>query len=658
MTAYDVIGEKFKEYTDDHNANRRWVSVKGKVPVVPGTDTPVEWRKLENRYTWQEIQKIPGDFGIILNKTGLSCLDFDKCLNEQGEIITGKQYVQGILEQLNTFTEISSSDTGLHAWIVTDANTKNEKPGTYELITDGHVKVTGNPYPPYTDKPIQMVEGERLREILKRIASKKQPGTGTKTGTITTGTRNDTLFRTAAALRGKGLSQAAILVALKAENLERCNPPFPDKEITTIAASAGKYPAGKPGEKSKPDEINIEIKNKALEILQTGDPVSHMLMVYNKDHVGDVLLGKSYIAAIGCTLCSNTDGIHPGTTGKSGAGKSHSMKTVLHQIPEEWVFSGSFSDQAWFYSGMKEGTILFLDDAENLKDLHRDIIKQVSTTYQEGYERKSVDSKERKIIQVKIPPRPCFFINSAGGDYELQFLNRQINLAVNETHLDEIFEKQTKDGISGDRQLTRDEDWQVVREIWRILKNAPPINVKIPFLNEIEWNNRENTRNWPMFHDTISAFTAIRQHRRAGIEGHIIADRQDADDAIEIWNSISHEQKTKLNTKQLGVMHKIIEMMKKGGKGELLRADLARELPGMTSGDLTHILKGRRNRVTGGYEGGLINLVPGLDITRVASKDYNNDIKQGDLIVYNGVFNIWGEFSTIVRWKPAGDGRP
>jgi hypothetical protein len=63
-------------------------------------------------------------------------------------------------------------------------------------------------------------------------------------GAITEGQRNDTLFRIACSLRGKGLSEAAIRAALIEENRARCSPALPDDEVRRIAASASKYEPG------------------------------------------------------------------------------------------------------------------------------------------------------------------------------------------------------------------------------------------------------------------------------------------------------------------------------------------------------------------------------------------------------------------------------
>lgn len=242
-----VISQKFADFNSDRTCDRRWVSVKGKTPVRPGTDQPVEWRKTENRYTWEKIQMIPGEYGIILDKTGLACVDFDKCLVD-GRIADDR--IASIVQRLDSWTEVSSSGTGLHTWVVTDANTPNLKPGTgYELITDGHVKITGRSYEPAMHYPIRMVNGKELKEILglDGVTPTRAPGVRShQDPMIPEGQRNDTLFRMAARLRHDGMSEAGIRGALMEENRARCVPPLPVDEVFTIAGSAGSYPPGTP----------------------------------------------------------------------------------------------------------------------------------------------------------------------------------------------------------------------------------------------------------------------------------------------------------------------------------------------------------------------------------------------------------------------------
>ena len=240
-----TIKEKFEDFTEDRTANKNFVILKGKTPVIPGSDTPLEWRKVENRYTWDKVVMIPGDgIGIILNKTGLTCLDFDKCLDENGRIKDGR--IEAIINKLGSWVEISRSGTGLHAWIITDANTKNQKrlDDHIEVITDGNVALTGNSYPPMAAHKIELIDANRVFEILGFSEIPNRSFKKLTSGPISSGNRNNTLFSIGGSLRSKGLSAESIFTELSRINKERCTPPLPVDEIRRIAESAGSYPAG------------------------------------------------------------------------------------------------------------------------------------------------------------------------------------------------------------------------------------------------------------------------------------------------------------------------------------------------------------------------------------------------------------------------------
>lgn len=59
-------------------------------------------------------------------------------------------------------------------------------------------------------------------------------------GSISSGSRNDTLTAMAGAMRRRGMSQAAIEAALLVEN-RRCSPPLDDEEVRRIAGSVARY---------------------------------------------------------------------------------------------------------------------------------------------------------------------------------------------------------------------------------------------------------------------------------------------------------------------------------------------------------------------------------------------------------------------------------
>ncbi len=69
---------------------------------------------------------------------------------------------------------------------------------------------------------------------------------GIGSGEIPKGSRNDTLHRIAAAMRGRGETPDGILDELRRVNAERCRPPLADSELRQIARSAERYAAGEP----------------------------------------------------------------------------------------------------------------------------------------------------------------------------------------------------------------------------------------------------------------------------------------------------------------------------------------------------------------------------------------------------------------------------
>jgi putative DNA primase/helicase len=78
-------------------------------------------------------------------------------------------------------------------------------------------------------------------------------------GAIPQGQRNSHLTSVAGGLRGRGLSQAAMLAALKAENVAKCNPPLDEAEVEKIAASVARYPHTTPAKSEDPAEYVMRV---------------------------------------------------------------------------------------------------------------------------------------------------------------------------------------------------------------------------------------------------------------------------------------------------------------------------------------------------------------------------------------------------------------
>jgi hypothetical protein len=78
-----------------------------------------------------------------------------------------------------------------------------------------------------------------LRKLVNEPAPKHSKTNG---DSIQEGDRNVALTSFAGAVRRHGATEETILAALRKHNEDRCDPPLPDKELETIAASVSKYP--------------------------------------------------------------------------------------------------------------------------------------------------------------------------------------------------------------------------------------------------------------------------------------------------------------------------------------------------------------------------------------------------------------------------------
>jgi hypothetical protein len=439
-----TISEKFETFTSDRSCDKRWVCVKGKTPVRPGTDSPLEWRDIKNRYSWEQIQMIPGDYGIILDKTGLTCIDFDKCLNETGSVIDDRIY--DILRELDTWCEVSSSGRGLHAWIVTDANTPNKKPGTgFEVISDGHVKVSGNSFAPYASNPIRMIDGEQLIKILRLNGSGtlesndpkvQTPGKPITREKIHEGNRNTTLFKLAASLRQKGLSSTAIHAAIREENLQLCSPPLPDVEVSRIATSAGSYAPGELPLIS--EEVKTAVQPPVVYDIDietiTGEEIKTLMLKGFRVNAADIGADDAALIELLAFMGGREltgDGIHQKVSGGPGAGKSVIINAGQACLPQAILYAGAFTPKALVYDKtLKPGIIVKVDESQELTPEFLSIMKESISSFQTPIKYRTVLDKKDGTITITIPERITWVIVSVDNIGEEQVLDRLFPLGI------------------------------------------------------------------------------------------------------------------------------------------------------------------------------------------------------------------------------------
>lgn len=474
---------------------------------------------------------------------------------------------------------------------------------------------------------------ERLRKYLKKI-----PGTITER-------QKATLLSIGKLMRSLCFPEGEIEKKLVELNQNQCVPPLKSEEVQAIYKDALREHQGIPVKEERSEEKKErvqtpkDIHDKAMQVLTIGRPIAYLKKQFDKLHIGDDSGFYGLTASFGCQLAENTDGLQPAFTGKSGGGKTDICLSYFHLLPEEFKRRGSFSNQSFFYEPLETGTVILLDEAQNLPDDIKDLIKQSTSYYQESFTRITV--KQQTPVHLTTPARPVYLLTSVDGAFQDQMLNRQLSLTIDETKPQDeaVMEAIIKRYQSGKKKFPETKGVLVCREIWRILKTSPPVNVKISL--KFKWKNPENRRNLTMFYDTVAGFAAIMQfQRKRDADGCILATRDDAIMAKdEVWTAIEKEQVSKLTKPQLALIRYILKFEPDSAENtrSLPRQDILRGLKWSDS-KLSRAASGIKG------EGGLSDKLPGFYITTESRK-------AGDRVIQYKTYNLVGDFNMLEQFE-------
>jgi hypothetical protein len=114
--------------------------------------------------------------------------------------------------------------------------------GGYVLVPPS-LHVSGEPYRWLTDSHIRDIAVAELPQwLVDLLQEPEHPApAATVDGSISTGSRNNTLASLAGTMRHRGMSEPAMVAALLKENEEKCDPPLGEAEVTAIAHSVARY---------------------------------------------------------------------------------------------------------------------------------------------------------------------------------------------------------------------------------------------------------------------------------------------------------------------------------------------------------------------------------------------------------------------------------
>lgn len=331
-------------------------------------------------------------------------------------------------------------------------------------------------------------------------------------------------------------------------------------------------------------------KAKAMEILQTGDP-----MQYIADSCGRMVLGaekafKKLVCCVAVQDVKQSAGLHPKLNGESGSGKTWAVLTFAHHLPPEAVVKGSTSNLAAFYHDDGDRVFRVLDDYQAGNETLDTIIKQTSSVFHQRYDHRTV--KKQSPITLQIGSEQTWAITSVDSSQDIQVLNRQIPINVDDSQ--ELTSKVNARTIErygrGEEQFLEDDAVLICREIWRILRAEGSIDVRIPYYKRIDWLDTSNRRNPSIFMDLLIAHVVMNRYKREkDAEGYYLATEEDFLAAKALFTDKDAEELVKrLTSRERDVIEQLISH-----PDGLTRDEIAEKL-GVVPDRISQIIRGQK----------------------------------------------------------------
>ena len=368
----------------------------------------------------------------------------------------------------------------------------------------------------------------------------------------------------------------------------------------------------------------IEARVRATEVLRSNDPLTFILDVFHRDHVGDRVVAECLVLSVASQSVVNTQGLHVAISGNSGKGKTHACRAMLNLLPEKFKLKGTVSDKALYYHPIQPGTVLLFDDVSLSEDL-QEILKSATASFREPIEHRTLTS-DRQVRICTIPERCVWWlakVELAGDD---QVMNRMLCVWIDDSApqdaavLAHLKAAEAKEAVAGD-----DPDILVCRAIWEPVKEQV-LHVRVPFAPRVHFSSAQNRRNPGMLFDLIKCHARLFFLQRDRDEhGSIIATREDFEYARRLFLDLTGDtgaQETKQTRNEAAALDSIAKMGL-----EVFTIKQLQEVLGLSYHQVYRLLKGYRNNR--GLYTGILDKCPAvsyIDAT-VAEDIYGMEVK-------------------------------
>jgi hypothetical protein len=383
-------------------------------------------------------------------------------------------------------------------------------------------------------------------------------------------------------------------------------------------------PPPSPPAPSPSPAASIEARSRAAEILRSGDPLTFLLDVFHREHVGDRVVAECLALSVASQSLTNTQGLHVAISGNSGKGKTHACRAMIRLLPEQFRLKGTVSDKALYYHPLQPGTVLLFDDVTLSEDL-QEVLKSATANFREPIEHRTLTS-DRQVRVCTIPERCVWWlakVELAGDD---QVMNRMLCVWIDDSATqDAAVLAHLKAAEAQEANSGNNPDILVCRALWELVKEQV-LHVRVPFAPRIHFSTAQNRRNPGMLFDLIKCHARLFFMQRDRDEhGSIIATREDFEYARRLFLDLTCDtggQETKQTRNEAAALDSIAKMGL-----EVFTIKQLQEVLGLSYHQVYRLLKGYRNG-RGNYAG-ILDKCPAvsyIDAT-VAEDIYGMEVK-------------------------------
>ena len=370
--------------------------------------------------------------------------------------------------------------------------------------------------------------------------------------------------------------------------------------------------------------FNEAIKEDAIVILKSGDPLEYIMNTANIFHKSDKWLKYIMHCSIICSSIKGSNGVQPYLTGEKGMGKTHLADTFKHLAPEGKVIKATFSDKALFYATKEyedrigkeaEGLIIYSDDVE-LTPGFEDLIKRATSDFQNRTVYYTVTDKKR--TKLEIPAKTVWWLTSVDTARSEQLKDRFINVGIDES------DETTKDvqilqflkAAESKEAFEKNYNVLVCRNIYELINNEKS-EIYFHTENIDKLPSDKSRRSGPILFDIVKCITATYFMQRNDVPTD-----KDWKLALEIWNNISETNILKLNPSEV-IINKLIPYEPDRISQGQIRIELMNMGKKLEKGRISQIINGRK--VRGEWKEGLVDKLS-LNVYREGNEKYYSKV--------------------------------